>query len=54
MQQEVHKDAQNMASVLHTMQSGLSTFEKVFKALEVKYKPFQYQDFKAEFYKGVN
>ena len=48
------KDGKNMAAVLRTLTSGLSTYVIVYDALEAKFKPFQDADFREEFYEHNN
>lgn len=44
-------DAKMMAELLHSMKSGLSTFERVFDHLERRYTPFNQDEFITQFYK---
>lgn len=46
------KDGHNMQLVLRTLQSGLTTYEAVFEALETKYSPFHISEFRGAFYEG--
>jgi hypothetical protein len=47
------KDGRNMGYLLRNMQSGCSTFLKVFRALEAHYMPFLDADFRESFDKTV-
>lgn len=49
---EAFKDGQNMRLLLRTLQSGLTTYQEIYKALESKYSPFYGAEFRGAFYEN--
>ena len=47
------KDGRNMGYLLRNIQNGFTTYLNVFRALEAKYTPFFYSDFRESFDKTV-